>query len=72
MSEGVFPSAPRRKPKPGAAVAARVASLCPPCAVPPEGVQPLNPGFFQLEAMRQASIERNKGRTVKGRNVRTR
>jgi hypothetical protein len=47
----------RRKAPSAERISARVAKFCA-CDAPvvPEGVQPLNPGFFRLERMRSAQV----------------
>ena len=61
--------AARRRPKPDdVRIAKRVAAFCA-CAAPavPEGVQPLNSGFFDLERMRFANGERKLHGKKRGR-----
>ncbi len=51
----------RRQPEP-ARIAARVARLLVP-ARGAQGVMPLNPGFFALEAMRAGNVAKKRGAT---------
>lgn len=59
-----------RRPQAAARIAARVARFGVPEQRPRLGlvgmkeiVQPLNPGFFQLEALRQATVAKKRGKT---------
>lgn len=63
MATGDLQSAGRRRAAPdNQRIARRVAKACE-CHEPAEpSVQPLNPGFFQLEAMRQANVAAAKAR----------
>lgn len=65
-------TAGRRRLRPDdARVAKRVAEFCDSCApVVPEGVQPLNSGFFELERMRYANAAERKERAKKRGKVR--
>lgn len=69
--EGVLPGKRRKKPA-NEKIALRVAKFCEchePGAACPEGVQPLNPGFFLLERMRASSGAKSKAkRKVKARS----
>lgn len=60
----------RRRPKPeNKRIAARVAEFCIRHVgrLADTGVQPLNAGFFQLEALRHANVAGKKARKVKRR-----
>lgn len=72
MAKGDVQSASRKRKAPSdKVIAARVADHCA-CDCPPvaEGVTPINPGFFQLERMRQRQVADKKARAAKRGKVR--
>jgi hypothetical protein len=74
LAKGDIQSAGRkRRPPENARVAKRCRDMCAcdPVAVP-EGVVPLNPGFFALETMRAQTVANKKLRATKRGKVRSR
>lgn len=73
MAKGDVREMRRRKAPSSERVKKRVCDFCAheaPCA--PEGVLPLNPGFFQLERMRFETVANTKARKKKRGKVRGR
>lgn len=66
---GAFPTRGARKERRQDVVAKRIAGLDLKREAAPEGVQPLNTGFFALERIRRANCEGKKVRAKKRRKV---
>jgi hypothetical protein len=73
LAKGDLQTAGRKRLRPeNARIAKRVAAFCQsPAPCVPEGVQPLNPGFFELERMRYANAAERKQRVKKRGKVRS-